>query len=199
MDLSDISWVQLGTALGRALAALTTVVVLTRLNGLRSFAKMAPHDFAATVAIGSMLAATALGTVSLPTGIVSLAGIYASQRAFQLWREHGGESLIDNSPLLLMAGDRVLWDNMALGGVTESDLRGKLREANVRRYQEVYAVILEGTGDISVLHGSGESTMLDPDLLEGVNGVPDTSEWPSVWRDGPGLRPPRDGGETGEP
>lgn len=175
-----------------AAAGLTAVIVLTRINGLRSFAKMAPHDFAATIAIGSILAATAAGSVPLWQGVVALTALYATQRFYQWWRRHGGESVTDNTPLLLMAGDRVLADNLRRGSVTRSDLRGKLREANVVHYGQVLAVVLETTGDISVLHGDPDQVTLDVDLLEGVRGVPMGDDLPPMWHRGPGLHDPND-------
>lgn len=51
--------------------------------------------------------------------------------------------------------------------MTVEDLRGKLREANVLERAEVRAVVLETTGDVSVLHG-GSGRDVDGWLLEGV-------------------------------
>ncbi|WP_311199201.1 YetF domain-containing protein [Leisingera caerulea] len=48
--------------------------------------------------------------------------------------------------------------------VAESDLIAKLREANVKDLSQVSAVVLETTGDISVLHGDH----LQDRLLSGV-------------------------------
>jgi len=44
-------------------------------------------------------------------------------------------------------------------------VRAKLREANVFNYHEVEAVVLETTGDVSVLHGGSN---FDNDLLADV-------------------------------
>jgi uncharacterized membrane protein YcaP (DUF421 family) len=55
--------------------------------------------------------------------------------------------------------------------MTRSELRAKLREANVLEWSQIRAVVLETTGDVSVLHGDEGGTPLDPSLLEGVDGV----------------------------
>jgi uncharacterized membrane protein YcaP (DUF421 family) len=78
------------------------------------------------------------------------------------------EKVVDNEPLVLMAGDRILRDNLNKSRVTENDLWAKLREANVLDPQEVRAVVLETTGDISVLHGQPDRVALHPCLLRGV-------------------------------
>ena len=71
--------------------------------------------------------------------------------------------------MLIMDGNRILYDNLAKTNVSEEDLIAKLREANVRNFDEVLAVVLESTGDVSVIH-SGEGKELDRErLLKGVD------------------------------
>jgi uncharacterized membrane protein YcaP (DUF421 family) len=152
-------------ALG-ALAIYLVVIVATRIAGVRSFSKMSAFDFAMTVAIGSLIASVAAGQASLVTVTIGVAVLYLAQFVVAKLRERGLlRGAVDNSPLLLMDAGRVLHDNLAVARVTLEDLHGKLREANVLAYSEVHAVVIETTGDISVLHGGGE---LDPDLLRGV-------------------------------
>ena len=52
--------------------------------------------------------------------------------------------------------------------MTRSDVLAKLREANVLAMTDVRAVVLETTGDISVLHGDAQ---VDDILLAGVRGA----------------------------
>lgn len=179
ITLSDLQALVVGT-FGATAAVLVLTIVLVRLYGLRSLAKFAPHDFVATVAMGSVIAATAARSVSLPAGLLGLGAIFAVQWVVSRVRRAGGTTVVDNDPLILMAADLVLWEHMEEGGVTVADLRAKLREANVIRLDEVRAVILEGTGDISVLH-TRDDTTLDPVLIEGVRGVDDV-EPPDTWR-----------------
>jgi len=83
-------------------------------------------------------------------------------------RTERAERTVDNRPLVLMAGPQVMHDHLVAGRVTLDDLRGKLREAGVTRRDEVQLVILETTGDISVLTGREP---VEPWLLEGVRGT----------------------------
>ena len=78
--------------------------------------------------------------------------------------------LVNNEPLLLMQGPSMLRANMQQAKVTEEDIWAKLREANVLNLAQVRAVVLETTGDISVLHGESEGVPLDAVLLTGVAG-----------------------------
>jgi len=59
----------------------------------------------------------------------------------------------------------ITWPSKCRSRVTEDDVRAKLREANVFNYHEVEAVVLETTGDVSVLHGGSN---FDNDLLADV-------------------------------
>ena len=66
----------------------------------------------------------------------------------------------------------ILEENLKKTNVGEGDLIAKLREANVIHFGQVLAVILESTGDMSVLHSS-EYDDLPEKLLMGVEGIPD--------------------------
>jgi uncharacterized membrane protein YcaP (DUF421 family) len=149
-----------------AVAIYLAVILATRLSGLRSFSKMSSFDFAMTVAVGSLIASAASGQAALATATVGVLALYAAQYVVaSLRRRHLLHDLVDNSPLLLMDGPRIIEENLASARVTLDDLHGKLREANVLQYHQVQAVVLETTGDISVLHGDSD---LDPGLLRGV-------------------------------
>ncbi len=157
---------ELATGAVAAIAIYLAVIVATRVSGLRSFSKMSAFDFAMTVAIGSLIATAASGQAPLATVIVGVAVLFAGQFLVAVLRSHRWlRGALDNSPLLLMDGERILHDNLALARVTLDDLHGKLREAGVLRYEQVRAVVFETTGDLSVLHGEGS---LDERLLSGV-------------------------------
>lgn len=167
----DTSWSAVGLSLLTLLIIYLGVLLLTRLVGLRSFSKMSAVDFAMTVAIGSMIAgAISAPSPSLLLALAGLAGIFGIRWLLAFTRVHwpGLEQQLENSPLLLMAGNRILDDNLKRAQVSRADLRAKLREANVLNYDQVRAVIFETTGDVSVLHSADPQERLDPALLEGV-------------------------------
>ena len=158
----DALWIVVDAAL-----ALLAVVAVVRVVGLRSFAKMSSFDFAVTVACGSLLATVLLDpSKSFVHGLLAVGALLGTQWVVAKARRHSeaARDLLDNTPLLLMRDGRVLEENMAKGRLTGDDLRAKLREANVLDPARVRAVVLETTGDVSVLHGDA----LDETLLEGV-------------------------------
>lgn len=145
------------------------IIVYTRFFGLRTFSKMSAFDFAMTIALGSLFASS-ISSPSTPIllSLFALLLLFSGQKLVALARRSTTlKHLIDNDPILLMVDGRILEENMRRTNVTEGDLRAKLREANVLDFSEVKAVVLETTGDVSVLHGQPDET-LSPALLEGV-------------------------------
>lgn len=149
-----------------AVGILAAVVVYTRVVGLRSFSKMSAFDFAVTVAIGSAMSSVSLLGSSLLAGVLAVGTLLAAQYVIaQLRSRWDFSALVDNAPVVLMDGQRFLHDNLARSRVTEDDVRAKLREANAYNYEQVRAVILESTGDVSVIHGDQP---LDLDIFRNV-------------------------------
>ena len=151
----------------RTCAAVALVVALTRIFGLRSFSKMSGFDFAVTVAIGSVMAATSMSPgTPFWQGALTLVVLFTVQTVVAQARSRlaGVVSVTDNDPLLIMRDGEILHDNLRGAGMTVGDLIGKLREANALEFSQVRAVVFEPTGDVSVLHGD----TFDDRLLEGV-------------------------------
>lgn len=149
------------------------VVAVARLAGLRTFAKMSAFDFASTVAVGSIMASSVVSTeVSVLRAAIAIAVIVGIQTVVGRikFASDAFENLMENDPILLMRDGRIIERNLHRSGVTQGDLIAKLREANVVQLSEVKAVVFETTGDVSVLHGSGDKK-LDALLLEGVQGT----------------------------
>ena len=136
--------------------AVVWIVIMVRVIGLRSFSKMASFDFAITVAIGSLLAtATTVDTwIGFISSLLSISVMMFTQYAIAWLRVNSPwfRDLISNDPVVLFEGGEYCIENMNKVRVTKSDVLGKLREANAIRIDDVHAVILEVTGDISVLH-----------------------------------------------
>lgn len=160
---------------GSVLAMYVAVLLLVRLAGLRSFAEMTSFDFAMTIAVGTIIGTTAIsGTISVPVGAIALATLFLFQFTIAWARVHTSwGDLFDNTPRLVMANGEVLDGPLEDTRLTREDLYAKLREANVRNFDEVLAVVVETTGDVSVIHTEGGDVDFDKGLLEGVEGTED--------------------------
>ena len=172
MDLLErlgASWATIGTIVVSAVLVYVAVIVLTRLAGLRSLAKMSSFDFAATVAVGSTVSSTALGTAPLTNGVVALTMLYGLQYVIAtLRRKKAFHGAVDNEPMLLMANGEILEGNLQHARISRQELWAQLRLSGVHRREQVHAVIMETTGDMSILQGDGP---FDPELLQGVRGA----------------------------
>ena len=98
-----------------------------------------------------------------------MAGLFVVQAASARLRKTSDhvEDLMQNDPVFLMRNGKFCDDALTYTRVAKSDLIAKLREANVLDYGQVRAVVLETTGDVSVLHGDH----LEETIVENVKRV----------------------------
>lgn len=152
-----------------AAIALLWIVLLIRMVGLRSLSKMTPFDFVMTVATGSLLAgaAQASGWSGFAQALIAVASLFGLQFVAALIRKKSdtAENAMQNEPVFLFRNGT--FDEKALEQtrVAKSDVYAKLREANVVDLGKLQAVVLETTGDVSVLQGNEPP---DPEILQDV-------------------------------
>ncbi|MEO6651407.1 MAG: YetF domain-containing protein [Ilumatobacteraceae bacterium] len=167
------TWTDLGLIVVSAVLILMWLVGVIRVVGLRSLSKMSSFDFAVTVALGSILAAGASSSVPIVNAALAIVSLLTFQALIAMLRQRTRLSdVVDNEPLLIMANGVFVDEALRSSRVTRSDVYAKLREANVVDLEQALAVVLESTGDVSVLHGHGP---LDPRVLDGVR-IPDGAE-----------------------
>jgi len=147
---------------------LAFIILAVRLVGLRSFSKMTAFDFVITLATGSLLATATVATswTAFVQAVTGIGVLMAVQVILALNRRNSKDSLriMENEPLMLMRDGTFLEPALAESRVTREDILAKLRAANVLEFSSVRAVVLETTGDISVLHGDKMAS----EMVEGV-------------------------------
>ncbi len=146
------------------------MLLLVRVLGPRMLSGMSGFDLAAVIAFGAVIGRSALGEFpAFSSGLISLATLVVLQGVVGLLRKHRyGSALVDNHPVVLMAGNRMLADHMSRCHVLPGEVQSRLRQAGVRHPHEVAAVIFEPNGSMSVMR-RGE--LIDPLLLSGVVGA----------------------------
>jgi len=152
-------------AIVTAVTLLILMIVIVRINGLRSFAKMSSIDFVSTITIGSVISATIMSdSVSLVKGGLITATVLLVQSFVSRMKvlSDSFSDIAENDAMFLMKDGVFLEDNLISTNVTKSDIVAKLREANAIHLDKVHAVVIETTGDISVLHGDQKP---DPESL----------------------------------
>lgn len=148
------SWYDLIRILVVGSAAYVGLVLLLRVTGKRTLAKMNAFDFIVTVALGSTLATILLSSeVSLSEGLLAFALLCALQYVVAWASIHSDrfQKLIKSEPSLLFYRGRVLADVLAKERVTEAEIFAAVREEGFADMSMVGAVVLETDGTFSVI------------------------------------------------
>ena len=153
------SWIGLARVVMVSAAAYAALVMVLRLAGKRSLAKLNAFDLVVTVALGSTLATVLLSKdVALAEGMLAfamLAGLqFAVARASVRWRPF--EQLVRSEPRLLVRDGQYLDDAIHAERMTQAEVDQALRRSGVGRIAEVAAVVLETDGSFSVIRRDGE-------------------------------------------
>ena len=84
-------------------------------------------------------------------------------------RNTSAKSVIDNRPLLLAKDGQLLTDNMASASIHADDIRAKMRQTGITRREDLAYVVLESSGDVSVI---GRDSEVEDWLVEDVSKDP---------------------------
>jgi uncharacterized membrane protein YcaP (DUF421 family) len=164
-------WSDIVRVLAVGAAAYVTVVVLLRLSGKRTLAKLNAFDWVVSVAFGSTLATILLSSdVSWAEGATALALLAALQFAVA-WttaRLPGGRPVVTARATLLLQDGRLLDDALHRQRVTVDEIRQAVRATGTGDLSSVAAVVLETDGSLSVVSASQAG---DRSALQGVQGA----------------------------
>ncbi|BBC72854.1 DUF421 domain-containing protein [Altererythrobacter sp. B11] len=148
------TWHELLRVIVITILAYGTLVLILRLSGKRSLAKLNIFDFVVTVAFGSTLATVLLSTdVSFAEGALAFAMLALLQWlvAFLSLRLSWFKGLIRADPRLVLRDGEFLEDAMRDERITRSDIEGAIRKSGHGTVEDVAAVVLETDGDLSVV------------------------------------------------
>lgn len=154
-------------------AAYVTLIVLLRLLGKRTLAKLNAFDLVVTVAFGSTLATVLLSAdVSWAEGATALAllGVLQLAVSWTTVRFSRGRGVVTAAPTLVLRDGVVLEEVLRAQRLTRSEVRQAARASGSGGLETLAAIVLETDGTLSVITrdqlGSGSA-------LEGVRGWPD--------------------------
>ena len=140
---------------GLTAVAILWVIFLVRVTGHRSLAKMTGFDFVTTVAVGSLIAnaGTSKNWSEYGQALAAIAGLFVLQWVLARARVHSTlvQNVLGNRPVLLMEHGRFIDEAMTSERIAKADIYAKMRESGVTDPDEVRAVVLERTGDISII------------------------------------------------
>ena len=174
-DMFFDSWIDIGRVVVVGVAAYLLLILVIRVSGKRTLAKMNAFDLVVTVALGSTLATVLLSTdVSLSEGATALVLLIAAQFVVAWSTVNAAivrRAVKSNSTLLLWQG-RILSDALTRQRVTEGEVRQAIRSQGLGGLEKVAAVILETDGSFSVIPADKAGTL---NALSDVPGLPKRS------------------------
>ena len=154
------SWAGLGRVVVIGVLAYAALVVLLRISGKRTLAKMNAFDFVVTVALGSTLATVLLSKdVALAEGVLAFAVLIGLQYLLA-WlgrRSERIEALIKSEPALLLYRGRFIERAMRQERLAQIEVLAAIRKQGISDVEEVEAVVLETDGSFSVIRRTGEA------------------------------------------
>ena len=149
------------------------LVVLVRVAGKRTLAKMNAFDLIVTVALGSTLATIVLSKdVALAEGLTAFAILIGLQLAIT-WlsvRTKIVPSLVKSEPTLVAFQGRAIHEALDAQRVSEEELLQAVRQKGFASVAAVHAVVLETDGSFSVI---GEGARVGDSALRNVSGWSD--------------------------
>ncbi|OMQ13899.1 hypothetical protein A7K94_0220410, partial [Modestobacter sp. VKM Ac-2676] len=148
------SWSDLGRVLAVGTSAYVTLILILRLSGKRTLAKLNAFDLVVTVALGSVLATILLSSdVAWAEGAVAL-GLLAVLQLAVAWvtsRRPRLRDAVTSHPTLLLHRGELRPDALRQQRMSEAEIRQAVRASGQGDLSTIAAVVLETDGTLSVV------------------------------------------------
>jgi len=163
------SWSDIARVLLVGAAAYVALIVVLRVSGKRTLAKLNAFDLVVTVAVGSTLATILLNSdVSFVEGLTALVLLTALQflAATATSRFKVGRAVVTSQPTLLVSQGQFLDDALRSQRVSVDQIRQAIRSSGQGDVTQIAAVVLESDGTLSVI---SDEKIGDRSALAGVS------------------------------
>jgi uncharacterized membrane protein YcaP (DUF421 family) len=152
------------------IAMYLALVVFLRISGSRTLSKMNAFDFIVTVAIGAVFGrALTARSVALAEAIVAF-GLLVALQYWVTWIQTRCpifSRVVTNPPSLLYFRGEFIEESMRRQRVTKSELQAAVRKKKFGSLEEVEAVVLESSGEFSVIESVDDGSAFGETLDEG--------------------------------
>ncbi|GAB3226502.1 DUF421 domain-containing protein [Mycolicibacterium hippocampi] len=165
-------WADVARVLLVGAAAYVTLIVVLRISGKRTLAKLNAFDLVVTVAVGSTLATILLNSdVSFAEGAAAFALLAALQflAATVSSRVKAGRSVLTARPTVLVSQGVLLDGALRRQRVSVDEIHQAIRSSGQGDISQIAAVVLETDGSLSVIGGD---KIGDWSALEGLSDIP---------------------------
>lgn len=157
-------------------------MLLVKLFGSRVLTSITASDAVIIIMFGAVSGRVIIGNPpTLAAGIIGLFTLMLLEAAFGTFRQLVRWSrFIDRKPVLLVYKGELQEDNMKFAHITERDINSAVRKAGLGRRSDVQLMILEPTGQISVIR---RGQLVDASVFKDILGAERIEE---VEEDAPG-------------
>ncbi|GAA4407954.1 DUF421 domain-containing protein [Nibrella viscosa] len=165
------NWDSLLRILILAVLSYVLLIVMLRVSGKRTLSKMNAFDFVITVALGSTLSSIIISKdTTLSGGVLALALLIFLQFVITKLSVNfkAISNLVKADPRLLFYHGRFLRDAMQDERVTEDELRSVIRKEGLESLDQVDAIIMETSGEFTVLYRTATPHTEEPPVLKHV-------------------------------
>jgi uncharacterized membrane protein YcaP (DUF421 family) len=162
------TWAQVVRVLIAGAVAYVAVLLVLRIAGKRTLAKLNAFDLVVTVAVGSTLATIFLdAAVSIVEGVTALVLLAALQTVAALVssRLKKGHAILTSPPTVLVTHGRFHDEALRRQRISTAEVRQAIRSSGKGDVNAVAAVVLESDGSLSVIT---EESLGDGSALLGV-------------------------------
>lgn len=138
-------------------AAYVALILILRMSGKRTLAKLNAFDFVVTIAIGSTLASVITSsTLSLVDGLVALSLLVGMQFIVTAAsvRLPWVDNVVKAEPTLLVRHGELLPRAMRRQRITSDEIEAAIRQSGGRGLEDAEAVFLETDGSLAVTRAS---------------------------------------------
>ena len=148
------SWESLLRTFIITVLAYFSLIIMLRVSGKRTLSKMNAFDFTVTVALGSTLAAVSLNKeIPLADGALALALLVFLQFMIT-WlsvRIDFVKRIITSTPSLILYKGEMILSALKRERITTEEVWAKAREKGYSSLKDIDAMILETTGEITIV------------------------------------------------
>jgi uncharacterized membrane protein YcaP (DUF421 family) len=143
------------------------VLILARLMGKKLISQMTFFNFITGITLGTLMASLIIGTnytwVHVATALLTLAALTVLS-GFITLKSSRFQKLLNSEPVTLIAGGKILRENLQRNRVTLSQLQMLLREKNAFNIADVEFALMEPDGKLSVLLKSQKQPLTPAEL-----------------------------------
>jgi uncharacterized membrane protein YcaP (DUF421 family) len=157
-----------------AVAIYPALIIVLRVSGKRTLAKMNAFDLVVTVALGSTLATILLSRdVALAEGLAALI-LLVTLQLVATWlavRSRTLRGLLKSEPTLLLRDGHLLPEALRRQRVTDGEIHQAIRSQGIGDVRKVAAVVLETDGSFSVVPSAQAGDLSALDAVSGFAGA----------------------------